>query len=83
MASVEPEDLKALVDGLPERGWKTPTGGNRTGVSDSYARNAARAKKPLKNFLPPDAGEWISAPGDSRTSPGHLKTVAIQVIPVP
>jgi integrase len=35
---IEAEDLKALVDGLPKRQWKTPKGGNRAGVSDSYAR---------------------------------------------
>ena len=33
-------DLKALMNGLTERGWKTPKGHARSGVSLSYARKA-------------------------------------------
>jgi integrase len=38
VSKVQAPDLKALVNDLPKRQWKTPTGEIRTGVSHSYAQ---------------------------------------------
>jgi integrase len=38
VASVTPEELKFLVNGLPDRRWLTPQGNVRCGCSDSYAK---------------------------------------------